>query len=115
MFVPCHENCKFCTKPGSSIENNCIEYTDPVIIQRVNELKKAYNDNPTMINFLNLVYNVPVGFKLTARIATNYRQLKTIYYQRKSHRLPEWRTFCSWIETLPMFKELVLGGKNDEN
>ena len=25
MFVPCHENCKFCTKPGSSIENNCID------------------------------------------------------------------------------------------
>ena len=97
------------------IASNCIEYVDPMIIKRVEELKKVYNDNQTIDNFLNLVYNVPVGFKLTARIATNYRQLKTIYYQRKSHRLPEWQIFCSWIETLPMFKELVLGDNNDEN
>lgn len=42
-------------------------------------------------------------------MSTNYRQLKTIYHQRKKHRLPEWRSFCEWIETLPMFKELCLG------
>ena len=39
---------------------------------------------------------------------TNYQQLKTIYKQRRNHRLTEWQEFCDWIETLPMFKELVL-------
>ena len=34
-------------------------------------------------------------------MTTNYRQLKTIYCQRRTHRLPEWRVFCEWIETLP--------------
>ena len=34
-------------------------------------------------------------------MTTNYRQLKTIYAQRKTHRLPEWRAFCDWVETLP--------------
>lgn len=24
--------------------------------------------------------------------------------------LPEWKVFCSFIKTLPMFEELVLGG-----
>jgi hypothetical protein len=37
--------------------------------------------------------------------------LKTIYYQRKNHKLPEWREFCQWIEELPYFKDLVLGDK----
>lgn len=97
------------------IVNNCIEYVSPVIVEEVERLKKRYNDDPTPENFLNLVYSVPVGFKLTAGMTTNYRQLKTIYYQRKNHRLPEWRLFCAWIETLPMFKELVLGEKNDED
>ena len=97
------------------ISGNCIEYVSPVIIEEVERLKKAYNDDATPENFLKLVYSVPVGFKLTAMMTTNYRQLKTIYYQRRTHRLPEWREFCKWIETLPMFKELILGGNNDEN
>ena len=59
--------------------------------------------------YLDILMNVPAGLKLTARISTNYRQLKTIYYQRKNHRLPEWRKFCNWMETeLPHFKELCL-------
>lgn len=69
------------------------------------EIKDAY---------LEVLYSNPCGFKLTAGMTTNYRQLKTIYAQRKHHRLPEWREFCEWIETLPMFKELCLGGNKDE-
>ena len=65
------------------------------------DLKKRY---------LEILYSNPCGFKLTAGMTTNYRQLKTIYSQRKTHRLPEWREFCAWVETLPMFKELCLGG-----
>ncbi len=95
-----------------SIANNCIEYVSTKIIEEVERLKDEYNTRPTPDNFLRLVYSVPVGFQLTAGMTTNYRQLKTIYYQRRNHRLPEWREFCKWIETLPMFKELVLNGDN---
>ena len=65
--------------------------------------------------YLEILYSNPCGFKLTAGMTTNYRQLKTIYYQRKTHRLPEWREFCAEIEKLPMFKELCLGGDVDGN
>lgn len=71
--------------------------------------KELYNEL-----YLDILYNIPAGFQLTARMTTNYRQLKTIYYQRKNHRLPEWREFCKWCEGLPMFKELCLG-KVEEN
>lgn len=99
-----------------SIADNCIEYVSPVIIEEAERLRNEYNKVPSPDNFLQLVYSVPVGFQLTARMTTNYRQLKTIYYQRRNHRLPEWRDeFCPWIETLPMFKELVLGDKDDKN
>lgn len=90
------------------IAPNCIEYVSPRIIEEVERLKEVYNQERTPENFLRLVYNVPVGFRLTAGITTNYRQLKTIYHQRKTHRLPEWREFCDWVEMLPLFKELVL-------
>ena len=96
------------------IEKQVISYVTQNTINEVNRLKNIYNENPTDENYLTLLYNVPVGFKLTAGMTTNYRQLKTIYSQRKSHRLPEWREFCAWIETLPMFRELCLGGDNNE-
>lgn len=51
--------------------------------------------------YLEILYSNPSGFKITARMATNYRCLRNIYIQRKDHRLPEWRVFCNWITTLP--------------
>lgn len=83
------------------IAKQCHEYVDPGIISIVKAYVDEYNAEPTAENYLRLLYNVPVGFKLTAGMTTNYRQLKTIYQQRKAHRLPEWRQFCEWIETLP--------------
>jgi hypothetical protein len=64
-------------------------------------LLDCFNADPAPENYLRLLYNIPVCFKLTAGMTTNYQQLKTIYQQRKTHRLPEWKAFCKWIETLP--------------
>ena len=64
-------------------------------------LRDLYEAEPTAENYLRLLYNCPVGIKLTAGITTNYLQLKTIYAQRRTHRLPEWVEFCKWITTLP--------------
>ena len=82
------------------------EYTDERVIDAFEEVVEDYNSNPTAFGFLQMLYSYPSGLLLTARLTTNYQQLKTIYAQRKNHRLPEWRLFCQWIETLPMAKEL---------
>ena len=96
-----------------NIRQQCIEYVRPEIIEIVEGLVTIYNEDPTPDNYLTLLYNVPVGFKLTAGMTTNYRQLKTIYQQRKTHRLPEWRAFCEWIESLPMSEFIT--GKDEDN
>lgn len=83
------------------VSKQCIQYVRHKAIENLEECIADYNANPTPENYLVVVYNAPVGFQLTARMTTNYRQLKTIYQQRKNHRLPEWRSFCAWIETLP--------------
>lgn len=54
-----------------------------------------------------LIYNCPVGLELTARITTNYLQLRTIWVQRRNHKLKEWQDFCEWIERLPFASELI--------
>lgn len=91
------------------IEKQCNNLVDKCIIRRINEIKEQYLSDPTAENYLKLLYNIPSGFELTARLTTNYRALKTIYAQRKNHRLPEWREFCNWIETLPYAEELITG------
>ena len=97
-----------------NLDKAYIEYTDPRMIEIMQQLVAQYNADPTPDNYLKVLYSNPAGFKLTAGMTTNYRQLKTIYYQRKNHRLPEWRVFTEWIETLPMFKELILN-ENSQN
>ena len=78
------------------------------------ELKDTYNTTKDSKDYLRLLYSNPSGFNLTARLTTNYRSLKTVYSQRRTHKLPEWREFCKWVEGLPYFRELVLGGVPDE-
>lgn len=90
------------------IEEQCNEYVTKNTKKEVQRLKDVYNADKTAENYLVLLYNIPTGYKLTARMTTNYRQLKTIYSQRKAHRLPEWRDFCKWVETLP-HSEFIVG------
>jgi hypothetical protein len=90
------------------LDNQYNEYVDPRIITIMNELKDRYNETGDKEDYLRLLYSNPCGFKLTARLTTNYRCLKTVYSQRKNHRLPEWREFCEWIESLPYADELII-------
>lgn len=105
------------------IRNQCIEYVDPRIIEVCEGLRKQYNDICNVVPqneddaralqerkstaYLRLLYSIPSGFELKARITTNYRCLLNIYNQRHNHELPEWREFCNELLKLPYFKEIV--------
>lgn len=91
------------------LNNKYDEHTDPRCIAVVQELVEKYNQTKDPEDYLRVLMSNPCGMKLTAGMTTNYRQLKTIYAQRKNHRLPEWREFCKWIETLPYAGEFITG------
>ena len=88
------------------------EYVDSRIVEIMKEKVEQYNSiedsDDKKRAYLEILYSNPAGFELTAGMTTNYRQLKTIYHQRKNHRLPEWRELCEWIKTLPK-SELITG------
>lgn len=94
-------------------EEQCNEYVTDEVKDLFKKYVSEYKSEPTAENYLKILYNIPTGFRLTARMTTNYRQLKTIHDQRKAHRLPEWRELCVWIETLPHFKEICLNADNN--
>ena len=109
------------------LRNQYNEYVDPRIIEIMEEKVAQHNKLLTELaqtptddeynrerlknlitqKYLEILYSNPAGFMLTARLTTNYRCLKNIWRQRRNHRLPEWRAFCKWIETLPYAKELI--------
>lgn len=78
-------------------------------------LKEESFENYEVINeeisiedlYMYIISNCPQGLEKTMRVSTNYLQLKTMYLQRKNHKLYDWREFTKWIETLPYFKELT--------
>lgn len=110
-----------------NLDEAYMEYTDPRIVEIMKEKVREYNAVMEQIKtgkeaandvselrqkadrmYLEILYSNPAGFRLTAKMTTNYRALKTIYHQRKDHRLPEWRAFCAWVETLP-HSEFITG------
>ena len=101
----------------------CNRYVDPRVIDVLNEKIGEYNrllnvrkegiavtDETLKEARLEMLYNAPLGFELTAAMTTNYLQLKTILQQRRNHLLPDWQMFCDFIESLPRFLELTQRG-----
>lgn len=90
------------------LDTQYIGYVDSRMIDIMKELKDKYNKTQDKEDYLRLLYSNPCGFKLTAAMTTNYRQLKTIVNQRQNHRLIEWRIFCEQVKQFPYFVELCL-------
>ena len=121
-FVSSQSTMHCITKFG--LRKQCNEYVDERIITIVQEYIDLYNSltaqDEETIEFkknlyLKILYNLPSGFQLTARMTTNYRCLLNIYLQRHDHKLPEWREFCNQLlEELPFFRELVEAYMNKE-
>lgn len=103
------------------IEDCCNGYTSINSVDEAEYWQKKYLEianEPSATSEIKLeayrmlLYNLPSGFEVTAGMTTNYRALKNIYAQRRSHRLPDWHVFCKWVETLPM-SELITGKKGE--
>ena len=116
-----------CLTKINDISKYCNNYVLTDVIQIINDLIRMYNkeqfpctfvlgnDSITISSkedcFKYIISNLPMGYEMWMAITTNYLQLKTIYKQRKSHKLKDdWGEFCKWIETLPN-SELIINNK----
>ncbi len=67
------------------------------------------NEQIAQKNFVTVKANLPEGFMQTRGIFLNYQVLKTMYGQRRSHRLQEWQDFCDWVRDNIPFSFLITG------
>ena len=89
-----------------------------IVVERLEQLRQEYKDvqsttkdnekmNKLLLRAKRLLME---GFLQMRTWDTNYAEIRSMYFQRKHHRLEEeWvDTFCKWVESLPYSKELII-------
>ena len=77
-------------------------------ISNLEQLRRRYLQSKDMADWKELIRWLPESWLQMRTWTANYEVLRSIYFQRKNHKLSEWRTFCKWIEKLPYANELIL-------
>lgn len=89
------------------IDKACNKYVLDSTKETLKNLIDTYNREVSDLGkkelFNHVIANTPSGIMLTARMTTNYLQLKSIVNQRSNHKMQEWRLLCDYFKTLPMF------------
>ena len=82
--------------------------------EQMKRLVKKFNDTKSYEDFMVLLSNCPQGIELFMRVSTNYLQLRTLYRQRKTHKLKEdYGAVCEFIEKLPYANEFIIGNNSN--
>lgn len=115
------------TTAGSSDEFHSLfnKYVENEVIDIVKKYVVSYNmmqiirpvtpevETLKYETFMKALSNLPMGYEMWETLSTNYLQLKTIYTQRKGHKLKEdWGAFLDMCEKLPLFLELTGKAEN---
>lgn len=104
-------------KNGLTDEN----FEGPIFQNTLNNLNNSireYNSElitPERKQYLErlIFHNLPNGYLQTRMVNLNAKCLRNMYFQRRNHKLKEWRDFCKWIENLP-HGELITAEKPSE-
>lgn len=82
--------------------------------EQMKRLIKKFNETKSYEDFMVMLSNCPQGLELFMRVSTNYLQLRTLYRQRKTHKLKEdYGAVCEFIEKLPYANEFIIGNNSN--
>lgn len=81
------------------------------LIEEINKRRSSYTKDKE--SWYQMIQLLPSSFNQLRTWDANYEALLSIYFQRKNHKLDEWRNFCRVIENLP-YMNFFLGLTNLE-
>lgn len=73
----------------------------------LNEQRERYLESKDKCDWYQLIQLLPSSYDQMRTMMFSYEALSKIWHERKDHKLNEWHTFCQWIETLPLAKEIL--------
>lgn len=95
-----------------SVENVTDPFSKRIFVEEyiteLEQLRQKFAKTKDLRDWKELIRWLPSSWLQTRTWTANYEVLRNIYFQRKNHKLVEWRTFCKWIEKLPYAKELII-------
>lgn len=78
------------------------------LIPYLEALRQKYNETKDKRYWKELVRWLPNGWLQTRTVTMNYENLRSMYHQRKNHKLTEWHSFCEWVKSLPYAQEFII-------
>lgn len=81
-----------------------------VVINALEKNRLKYNETKEPEYWDNMIQLLPTSYNQMRTCTLNYENLINIYYARRYHKLPEWHTYCDWVEKLPYFREICIEG-----
>ncbi len=78
------------------------------VIAVLEETRQKFLETKDRAYWHDMIQLLPSSYNQMRTCTMNYENLINMYYARRNHKLPEWHTFCDWVESLPYAKELIL-------
>ena len=88
-------------------DTRSLEIMRDQIVNYCEALRQEYNLTKDKRIWRELVAILPMAFNQRRTWSGNYQVLRNMYFQRRNHKLQEWKDFCEVIENLPYAKDLI--------
>jgi len=83
------------------------------VIAVLEETRLKFLETKDTAYWHDMIQLLPSSYNQMRTCTMNYENLINMYYARRNHKLPEWREFCRFVESLPYADELILIRKED--
>ena len=86
--------------------NNLNKFIDEYNADKTTTERKAYLQDL-------IIGNLPDAYLQTRLLNVNAKCLRNMYFQRRDHKLKQWRDFCDWIKTELPYGDLITAERNE--
>lgn len=90
------------------------EYMDMMLFT-LNTWRRLFNETGDKTCWWQIIQLLPSSYNQRRTIQLNYSVLRRMYFDRRNHKLDEWRAFCDWIKTLPCADILLTEARPNES
>lgn len=83
------------------------------MVLALENIRKEYISTNDKSLWYSIIQLLPESYNQMRTCTFSYENAASMYNARKNHKLEEWHTFCSWVSSLPYFKELFLDNSSE--
>lgn len=90
------------------------EYMD-ITISTLNAWRRLFNETGEKECWWQMIQLLPSSYNQRRTVQLNYAVLRRMYFDRRHHKLDEWRAFCKWLSSLPYADVLLTSERRSDD